>query len=83
MNGIKKIALITGASSGIGTTTALLLHQKGYVVYAAARRLDRMKELQTQGIHILRMDVTIEESMVKGVETIIAEQGSIDILINN
>ncbi|MDP4206952.1 MAG: oxidoreductase, partial [Bacteroidota bacterium] len=71
------------ASSGIGTRTALLLHQKGYVVYAAARRLDRMKELQAQGIHILRMDVTIEESMVKGVETIISEQGSIDILINN
>lgn len=41
-----RIALITGASSGIGYSTAIELQSKGYTVYGAARRVDRMGDLQ-------------------------------------
>jgi NAD(P)-dependent dehydrogenase (short-subunit alcohol dehydrogenase family) len=81
-------ALVTGASSGIGEATALELARLGYTVYGAARgssghRAERMKELEAQGIRILKMDVTDDASMVAGVERIIAEQGRLDVLVNN
>lgn len=41
----KKVALVTGATSGIGKSTALKLLKKGFVVYGAARREDRLREL--------------------------------------
>ena len=80
---MKKVALITGASSGIGFDTAIELKKKGYIIYGAARRLDRLKKLEEQGINIIALDVTNEESMVKCVETIIAKEGRIDVLVNN
>lgn len=79
----KETVLITGASSGIGMATALLLHQKGYRVYAAARQVAKMKNLEQAGIRVVAMDVTNEESMVAAIRTIGAEAGTIDILINN
>lgn len=78
-----KVALVTGASSGIGEATALKLNQLGYTVYAAARRTDRMKALAEVGIKILSMDVTDEASMQAGIARIIAESGRIDVLVNN
>lgn len=80
---MKKVVLITGASAGMGKETAKLLAQQGYTVYGAARRLDKMKELQQQGIHILPMDVTDDPSMISGIDTIIAAEGRLDVLINN
>ncbi|MDP4105265.1 MAG: oxidoreductase [Bacillota bacterium] len=79
----KKIVLITGASSGIGEATAIRLNKAGYIVYASARRIDKMKHLEEQGIHILKMDVTDDASMVQAIDTITNEQGIIDILVNN
>lgn len=78
-----KVVLITGASSGIGEATAIRLKITGYTVYGGARRIERMKGLEEQGIHILKLDVTDDASMVECVERIMAEQGRIDILINN
>lgn len=76
-------ALVTGASSGIGMATARKLAELGYVVFAAARRVDRMKELESAGIRPIAMDVTDDASMIVGVEHIIAETGRIDVLVNN
>ncbi|WP_028563789.1 oxidoreductase [Paenibacillus pinihumi] len=80
---LEKVVFITGASSGMGETTALRLKKAGYTVYAGARRVERMNNLQQQGIHTLRLDVTDDSSMTQAIEQIIKEQGRIDILINN
>jgi short-subunit dehydrogenase len=76
-------ALVTGASSGIGESTALKLQELGYTVYGAARRVERMTSLADAGVTILKMDVTDDTSMVRGVEQIIADTGRIDVLVNN
>lgn len=78
-----KVALVTGASSGIGAATALRLGELGYTVYAAARRTDRMRDLENYGIHTLSLDVTDESSMAAGIKTIISRSGRIDVLVNN
>lgn len=78
-----KVALVTGASSGIGEATALKLREAGYTVYGAARRVERMQHLTKQGIRLLAMDVTDDSSMRDGVEKIIADNGRLDVLVNN
>lgn len=78
-----KIALVTGGSSGIGEATALELRKRGFTVYAASRRLEKMNHLQDAGIRTLRMDVTDDESITDGIETILAEASRIDVLVNN
>ena len=80
---MKKIVLITGASSGFGKFTARELIKKGYTVYGAARRLELMKDLEEIGGHALKMDVTSDESVKAGIDRIIKEQGRIDALVNN
>jgi len=79
----KKIALVTGASSGIGFDAAIKLQEAGFIVYGAARRIDKLKELKKYNINILQLDVTDEASMVSCVDTIINKEGRIDILVNN
>ena len=78
-----KVILLTGASSGIGYDTAVALAQQGHKVYAAARRVDRMEPLREYGIVPLKMDVTDEASMQKGVKALLDAEGRIDVLINN
>lgn len=80
---MSKVILITGASSGMGKTTATLLAKEGYTVYAAARRLEKMEDLEKQGIHTIAMDVTDADATERGVSAILAAEGHIDILINN
>lgn len=78
-----KVALVTGASSGIGEATALKLKELGYTVYGAARRVDRMQALTRSDIHVLAMDVSDDVSMQAGIDKIVAETGRIDVLVNN
>lgn len=80
---IKKVILITGGSSGIGYDTAKALAEQGHIVYAAARRTELMEPLREFGVHILNIDVTSDESTEKCVQTILSEQGHIDVLVNN
>ncbi len=80
---MNKVALVTGASSGIGMSTAKELAQSGFIVYAAARRIDRMEELTADGIRPVSLDLTNEESMIKCVDRILKETGRIDVLVNN
>lgn len=80
---MKKVILITGASSGIGMATAQLLAKDGHTIFAAARRVDRMKELEADGIKLIAMDVTDDASMQAGVKEILDSEKRIDVLVNN
>ena len=80
---MKKIILITGASSGIGKATARLLLQDGHTVYGASRSLEKMKDIQQMGVHTLEMDVSKDDSMQEGIAQIMEAEGYIDVLINN
>ena len=78
-----KVAIVTGASSGIGAAAARRLHAQGYTVYAAARRLELMASLGEIGIRPLRLDVTDDASLTAFVAQVVAETGRIDVLVNN
>ena len=80
---MKKVALVTGASSGIGKATAKQFLKDGYIVYAAARRENEMKDIEGLGARIIKMDVSDDASMTEGIQKIIREAGKIDILVNN
>ncbi|MER5789965.1 oxidoreductase [Streptomyces sp. NPDC001980] len=79
----KKVALVTGASSGIGEAAARQLQQAGFIVYGAARRIDRMNGLAESGVRTLSLDVTSETSVNNAVAEVIAAEGRIDVLVNN
>ncbi|MFF3500786.1 oxidoreductase [Streptomyces sp. NPDC003247] len=78
-----KVALVTGASSGIGESTALRLQQAGFTVYGAARRVDRMGALASAGVRTLALDVTDGTSAKHAIGRIIEDEGRIDVLVNN
>jgi NAD(P)-dependent dehydrogenase (short-subunit alcohol dehydrogenase family) len=73
------VALVTGASSGIGKATALLLQQHGYTVHATARRIETLRDLEQAGCRTHALDVTDEALMQAAVRAI----GAVDVLVNN
>lgn len=79
----KKVILVTGASSGFGSGTVKALLKKGYIVYASARRIERMKELEEKGAILLPMDITKQEEIETGIKRIIEKSGRIDGLVNS
>jgi short-subunit dehydrogenase len=80
---MKKVAIITGASSGMGKSTAFELHQKGYKVYGMARRTEKMNDLKEKGMEVVSLDLTKDETIVEAVNTVLEKEGRIDVLINN
>ena len=80
---MKKIALVTGASSGIGLDTAFRLLEKGFVVYGAARRIELIKPIEEKGGKVLSLDLTDKTSIHNCVQTILEKEGRIDLLVNN
>jgi short-subunit dehydrogenase len=78
-----KTVLITGASAGFGKRVAEKLLDEGYSVYAAARRVGKMRDIEAKGAHILNMDVTDTASVDAGVARLIEQEGQIDVLFNN
>lgn len=79
----EQVVLITGASSGIGKETARQLIKSGYKVYAVARRLEQMASLQELGGITMSMDISKESEVQAVVDKVIADNGRIDVLINN
>ena len=84
-----QVALVTGASSGLGAQFAKTLAQAGAMVVLASRRVDKLKDLRAEieanggQAHICALDVTSLTSIETAIQTIDAEVGAIDILINN
>ncbi|MEV1066939.1 SDR family oxidoreductase [Streptomyces sp. NPDC050263] len=80
-----RTAVVTGASSGLGARFATVLASAGATVLAAARRLDRLKELADGDPRIRPVvcDVSRAEDRVRLMETALDETGRIDVLVNN
>ncbi len=79
----KPIAVVTGASSGIGAASARALAKRGYTVVGGARRVDRVKRaVGTAGL-ALELDVTERESVDRFVGEVRKRFGRVDVLINN
>lgn len=74
----KKVAVVTGGSSGIGRETALSLIKQGCTVYELSRRVN-----PPYGVHHLSADVTDEEQVKKAIGEILTREGQIDILVSN
>ena len=58
---MKKVALVTGASSGIGRMITRELNTAGFQVYAAARRMDCIADLKAEGIMPVSLDLTVDD----------------------
>ena len=76
-----KVALVTGASSGIGRVTAELLSRRGYNAFGTSR--DPSRARAPEGVEMVAMDVTSAESVASGVGTVLGRAGGIDVLVNN
>src|SRR6187399_3051508 len=85
---MSKTILITGASSGFGRDTAETLHRAGHTVYASMRAVqgknrEAAEALRKLGITTVELDVSDDASVEAGVKEVLAEAGTIDVLVNN
>jgi|TARA_B110000261_G_scaffold102242_1_gene115104 3-hydroxy acid dehydrogenase/malonic semialdehyde reductase len=85
---MKKTALITGATSGIGLATAIRFAEEGINLILCGRRKDRLLSIQHQlsskvNVHVLSFDVQDKKSVLKAISSIPNDFSVIDILINN
>jgi NAD(P)-dependent dehydrogenase (short-subunit alcohol dehydrogenase family) len=79
----RKVALITGCSTGIGRATALAFQEAGYITYATARRPETLQDLSRAGCQTLPLDVTDEHSMQAAVQQVVQTHGGVSVLVNN
>lgn len=87
---MKRIAFITGATSGIGRATALKLAQNNFDIIINGRRIEILEELEKEltektdaKVHILHFDVRDNEHVVKAITSLPKEWRDIDVLVNN
>ena len=80
---MKKVIVVTGASSGIGKSTALQLLKEGNIVYGIARRVEGMKDIVDKGGKAISIDITKHEQVKSGIAEVIKNEGRIDVLVNN
>jgi NAD(P)-dependent dehydrogenase (short-subunit alcohol dehydrogenase family) len=85
----KKVAVVTGSSSGIGYETALLLARNGFDTFATMRNMNKSKEItdvskkENLPLRVLQLDVTDDRSVVDAIYNISKEKNSIDVVVNN
>lgn len=79
---MSQVVLITGASSGIGKMSALLLAERGYIVYAGTRTPQKIEE-GVKNLHVIELDITDHKSIQTAVNYIYKAEGKIDVLVNN
>ena len=85
----KKVAVVTGTSTGIGYETSLMLARNGFLTYATMRNLNKSENIKLIAtkeklpIHVKQLDVTNDVSVKNAVQTILSETGRIDVLVNN
>ena len=79
-----KVAVVTGASSGIGEATVRLLSREGWRVIAVARRADRLEKLagELENVRPLPLDLTADDAPAR-VRDAVREEGGLDLLVNN
>ena len=86
---MKKVALVTGSSSGIGFETSLALARNGFYTFATMRNIskgEKIKELakkENLPIEIIELDVDKENSVKNTINTIIEKKQRVDVLVNN
>ena len=78
----KRVALVTGVSSGIGRETATLLLDRGFRTFGTIRETSRASQLPS-GLELIRLDVSDEESVRSCAQTVLDQAGRIDALVNN
>jgi NAD(P)-dependent dehydrogenase (short-subunit alcohol dehydrogenase family) len=81
--GGSRAVLISGCSSGIGRATAERLAQRGWTVYATARRPESIADLERAGCRTLALDVNDEQSMTAAVRAVEEAEGAVGVLVNN
>lgn len=78
-----KVILITGASSGIGYSSAELLARQGHTVYALQRKVAALQGLADLGVRAIALDITQADAVSRVIQEILTREGRIDVLINN
>ncbi|WP_421849353.1 SDR family NAD(P)-dependent oxidoreductase [Novosphingobium sp.] len=79
----QRVALVTGASSGIGKVAAKQLAAAGYIVFPAARRIEAMADLIPLGCRPIRLDLNDPAAVEAVVAEIVGQVGGIDLLVSN
>jgi NADP-dependent 3-hydroxy acid dehydrogenase YdfG len=79
----KSIALVTGATSGIGEATAYRLQARNYVVFAAGRNSTALERLRSRGLQARALDVNDEAAVTELMEEIHTTYGGVDVLVNS